>query len=249
MPDAVRSTCSARSTRRIRRSGAAGEPKKHLVVRDREPVIRGQLRVQHARRMRVRAQERHERVHRIRLLAQYLTSHLSPCTFACVLNSSGRKGDVHVHPCRVFGHRHPGRHVVDRPVLVGARVRGPQARARHRQGSRPGLLGHRHRGRRRRRSRAPSTPRASRPSTPTATRTSSRPSSSTPSATPSSASRRRRSRREATSSSSTGDLTIKGVTKPVELARHARRAGERPVGQRAHRARARRHRRPHATSS
>ena len=43
---------------------------------------------------------------------------------ACVLNSSGHKGEPHVHHRRDLGHGDPDRNVVDRPRLVVARVRG-----------------------------------------------------------------------------------------------------------------------------
>ncbi len=95
-----------------------------------------------------------------------------------------------------------------------------------------------------RRSRVSSTRRASRRSTPIATRTSSRRSSSTRSATPSSASSRRSVEAAGDELVVSGDLTIKGVTRPVELRGTSRRACERSVGQRAHRSRARRDGRP-----
>ena len=115
-----------------------------------------------------------------------------------------------------------------------------------REGPRARASPERSRAARRRRSTAPSTRRASRPSTRPATGTCSRPSSSTRSAIPSSASSRPRSRLGG------DELVVDG--RPHDQGRHeARRAhaaafvgaGERPVGQRAHRPRARGHRRPH----
>ena len=61
MPEAVRSTCSARSTRRIRRSGGTSEPQQDLVVAEREPVVGRELSVQVPRRVRVRTQQRTRR--------------------------------------------------------------------------------------------------------------------------------------------------------------------------------------------
>ena len=45
-----------------------------------------------------------------------------------------------------------------------------------------------------------------------------------------------------------GELTIKGITRPVDARRQVRRRGDRSVGQRANRARARRHGRTASTS-
>ena len=67
-------------------------------------------------------------------------------------------------------------------------------------------------------SRARRRSRASRSRTRTSPGTCRRPTSSTPSSSPSSASSRSRSSGTATASRSHGDLTIRGVTKPVELA-------------------------------
>ena len=118
----------------------AAEPEQDLVVAERQPVVRRELRAEAPRRGGVCPYQRGERS-RQKFARSILDCSLFFLYIACVLNSSGRKGECHVHPCRVFGHRHPERNVVDRPRLVGARVRGQEARARPIKGRVPGFSG------------------------------------------------------------------------------------------------------------
>ena len=92
--------------------------------------------------------------------------------------------------------------------------------------------------------RSPSRPPASTPAPPTATATSSPPTSSTPTTTPRSPSSPPTSSATATTWAITGDLTIKGITKPVTIDFERDRLGPGPVRQRPRRLRGRHHRQP-----
>ena len=91
-PDGVSSRLPASSTLQPSIVGAR-EAQQGLVVVDRQPVFPHEIGAQHARGSRVALKQPDKRLHRHRrkLLAQYLTSHVSSCTFVCARKYIGRR--------------------------------------------------------------------------------------------------------------------------------------------------------------